>query len=723
MALGACLAADAWAGQHEPRHDLDRTQPCEQDGQRIVRLKDLEPKVINSPDVLIADADLDAARASLKREQAVAGWELFGSAGTGYYREPLDEDEIRTYNRARVVGGLSYPLLGSRAGEKVDILKAQATARQKKSLRELEKRRSLTALRKQYVRYLAAFRKQALSQAFLSDRHRVKSRLKARGSRGLLLESDKQQFLSGFYLARRNLAEAQAAMTRALDNINLLTNARLTRFRPRHPEFGSALIPGLPRVRQAILEGYPEIEVLKSDLDKAMERMRLNDHSDIQSDVRISSSASREFPDGETGASIFVGVTVRLPIDAGKAMQALSEQDRARLRKARLKLKKRTSQLVAEAEYFFRRRSAASRNVDFARQRVLSWLETLRERNLQAGRRPGDVFEKLQQARLRYYRSAMDMIEAQTEYLQHTATLLQYLDSEVTADQKTKRDKDLFQPELLQDDSMSEPSAGNDPGQEHPVRSLGFYVWNSSLLHSRRDDASFWSSLGDLAVDRLLVSFDKQGLNRLQEAPRIWSAMIETMQAAGIRCELLLGEPRWILPEYRQDLLDIIDSLPELPFDGLHLDLEPNQLDTDRYAVDYLLSELVQTLKSAQSVSPWPVGLSVHPDYLLGRRGSGGFGAAVSRLGLKEVAVMLYSTNETKTVKDLKALVRRYPKIHWTLSQSFESILSPQNSWASYAWSDFHSHIRSIRRAVPTPELPVLIQSLQEFARTHENSF
>ena len=84
---------------------------------------------------------------------------------------------------------------------------------------------------------------------------------------------------------------------------------------------------------------------------------------------------------------------------------------------------------------------------------------------------------------------------------------------------------------------------------------------------------------------------------------------------------------------------------------------------------------------------------------------------------------MMYSTNETKTVRDLKALFHRYPKIHWTLSQSFESILSPQNSWASYAWSDFHSHIRSIRRAVPTPELPVLIQSLQEFARTHENSF
>ena len=80
--------------------------------------------------------------------------------------------------------------------------------------------------------------------------------------------------------------------------------------------------------------------------------------------------------------------------------------------------------------------------------------------------------------------------------------------------------------------------------------------------------------------------------------------------------DLLLGEPLWILPKFRQELLGLIEEFADLPFKGIHLDLEPNQLAGEQYREIYLLRQLIRTLQAAKRVSQVPIGLSIHYRYL-----------------------------------------------------------------------------------------------------------
>src|SRR5256886_17253855 len=62
----------------------------------------------------------------------------------------------------------------------------------------------------------------------------------------------------------------------------------------------------------------------------------------------------------------------------------------------------------------------------------------------------------------------------------------------------------------------------------------------------------------------------------------------------GFKVELLLAEPSWILPARRSELLAIIGRLKAVPYDGLHLDLEPAQLDSAPEKAPQLLGSLAE---------------------------------------------------------------------------------------------------------------------------------
>jgi len=166
----------------------------------------------------------------------------------------------------------------------------------------------------------------------------------------------------------------------------------------------------------------------------------------------------------------------------------------------------------------------------------------------------------------------------------------------------------------------SAPKSAERPWQNRIVvkkaEDATVYVWDSQLLLDRsKIDWTFWKQFHPHGINRLLLSLDGQQIKDLafQENKTDLLNFIARAGEKNIRVELLLGEPLWILPKYRRDLLGIIQELEDIPFTGLHLDLEPNQLDQARDDNKYLLTQLVHTLQSVKSVSPWPVGLSIHP--------------------------------------------------------------------------------------------------------------
>lgn len=103
------------------------------------------------------------------------------------------------------------------------------------------------------------------------------------------------------------------------------------------------------------------------------------------------------------------------------------------------------------------------------------------------------------------------------------------------------------------------------------------YVWNSDQLIAQ---PGLWSKKQTSAVNRFLLSLNAQQISRIASNPDGLNKFLQDARQNGKKVELLLGDPDWILPEHRGDLLQIVSKLVKASFDGLHLDIEPDQLES-----------------------------------------------------------------------------------------------------------------------------------------------
>src|SRR5262249_52134431 len=125
-----------------------------------------------------------------------------------------------------------------------------------------------------------------------------------------------------------------------------------------------------------------------------------------------------------------------------------------------------------------------------------------------------------------------------------------------------------------------------------------------------------------------------------------------------------------------------VHALATMPFAGLHLDLEPNQLGKQGLDESTILDELLATLASAIRVSPWPVGFSIHPRYLAPAGDNPTFGARLDTLGIPEVTLMVYVANPVRAHEIAAPILAAHPRLAFTVAQSVEPELSREESWA-----------------------------------------
>lgn len=698
-------------------------------GMETIALTELEEGIAGAPPVLVAAAALEESLARLEREQAAAGLQILGSGGTGRYREPTDENRVRDYNQAYGRLALRYPLLGTRDQERLDILAAEAKTWEQREQMEEARLTGLKVLREAYIRYWGGARRLALSEAFLEDRAAVARALEERREEGFLLDADLQEFLSTFDLAERNLAHDRADRKRALAIINLLMRARYTAFR--------CLPPVLPpacrdeeRLTAAILDAHPEIVRLRGRVDHQMGVLKLNPLSDLDAHADLAGFASQDFPDGEAGYGVALTFNFQMPADMGQTVSARRRMARAALRQRQLELEQRSGELLAEARESLARLQAAESNLTFARQRTRAALETLRENTLRRGFLPGDSIEKLQQSRFRYYQTALDQVEAEVLHLEAQAGLLQFgagdcgiletalsgwsPDSVVTNDPASPDWLDWPKPtpEPAQDQGgTSDPET--DPG-------LGLYLWQSRLLLDAQGvPAAFWQGLRMDGIRRLLVSLDADQIRAAArpagQAPL--RRFIADAHQRGIAVELLLGEPSWILPGKRRDLMAIVQALEALPFDGLHLDLEPNQMDPSLFSEEYLLAQLVRTIAGVKQVSPWPVGISVHPRYLEETRFNVCLGCALGNLDLAEVVLMIYVATPEEAASRAAPVLQAYPELPFSVAVSVEPVVEGGASWASLGRGRAREAVRQLGSALDPHLKQVIVQSWSDWER------
>lgn len=211
--------------------------------------------------------------------------------------------------------------------------------------------------------------------------------------------------------------------------------------------------------------------------------------------------------------------------------------------------------------------------------------------------------------------------------------------------------------------------------------SQGTYIWDSRALLDPRERPRELERLRHQGMTHLLVGLSAEQVREPASAAAL-TALVRQAKAGGQQVLLLLGDPAWITPGGRPQLLELIRRYSGVELDGLHLDLEVEQLGWPVPAER--LQHWLDTLKAARQVSPWPVSISSHPRWF--EPGNNPDQPSTPCVpceleGLAAVNLMLYSRNTARVNARTQAIARRWPQLHFRLAQSVEASVEPGLSW------------------------------------------
>ncbi len=647
------------------------------------RLADLEPLVKTSAAVLAKVARLEELLAILEYERLKSGWKIVGHVRGGYMDEQLTNDDRRQYYPSQLSAGLSYPLLGKRQEEKSNLLELE-TGTQNEGLRiAIKQLDALESLRLSYSLLWGAELKAGLADAFLQDREHYLALLQKRVDTGHLLRADYLEFVSALDLAVRERAVNLSTASRARDLIHALTGIEL--------ETPLAYPPDLPAACEQLDEAVaelatnPEILLYQNNVELDLERLSLSSDFDIEADLTVRGiMGTSEYVFSDYGYGGMVSLNFSLPLNPFAAGSSSKKADQQRLRRHQRELQDKTEELKIILKDRFRRRAAERENIQFARTRLQAATELLREKTLRADHIDGDVLEQLQHARFNYYRVSVDYIEAEIRLLNSSARVLRFCPANNEQRLIAGTDWSVIKPlyETSEAVTATLPVLEPQPLLDEQKSALAVYLWRSKPYIDGTNSVELFK---EKKIGRVLISLNGEQIRGLQSEENVeeLQKLLLNCRIAGISPGILLGEPTWILPEYRKGLLEILQRLNAFSLDRIHLDLEPSQLDVEEYGLAYLSAQLLRTVQLATEVSDHPVEISIHPRLLSVDETGFCFGCGLSNLELERVVLMIYRTDIANVRRQMSAFAKNYPYLNLAVAQSVETILGPKNSYAN----------------------------------------
>ncbi|MEM8499267.1 MAG: TolC family protein [Pseudomonadota bacterium] len=258
---------------------------------------------------------------------------------------------------------------------------------------------------------------------------------------------------------------------------------------------------------------------------------------------------------------------------------------------------------------------------------------------------------------------------------------------------------------------------------ERRLETLGTYVWKShKLISSENHRQRFWSQLKSQNVNRVLLSLNGKQIRSLRDTSERGKLMQLLVEASKHRVtiELLLGEPSWVLPKHRGSLLSIIQDLESLPFDGLHLDIEPGMFDERLYDRREIMNQLADTVDEVSAISAWPLSMSLHYRDLSPGEGYC-LGCRLSEVDIDEITLMIYVSNPKRVAEIASRVSRRYPQLKFSVAQSVEPILGSEESHASAGRAKLNSRLERLKQELePYSISSLLLQSWTDLQRMSE---
>lgn len=612
------------------------------------------------------------------QSEAVSGWSLFASVHGGRTEEIASAQSSRDYNTYGYTIGASYPLLDSRRA----LLQRENLARLQREAAELRAasatRQAVQQLRELYLELWLTEAQSRLARAFLATRPTTTRALALRHEQGLLLASEQQGWLAVFAEAENHASTAAQRATMLRDHIALLTAT------PLQPQ--QELVPaGFEAESDSLPTETPEVALAQREWEQQQRALRRDNALGVQSSLELSFSDGREqWAPTIPSRNLQATLNLRMPLELGKLQQGLREEALATLESSRLAYEQARRQAMLERAQALTEYHAQAAGQRSSILELEAAQQALAERTLRSQVIP-DELEKGLQARRDYYRAARQRLEKWRQW--QLATL------RLGGLGALLRPSPTPQPVELAIPLRDKPSPKDEAlvGRSAYAVATGSYVWNSvEALHSPSELIVQWQHYG---LSRILLGLTRQQIDDPHLSEQI-SALVTKAHRAGIRVELVLGDPAWILPSGHSELLTILRYLSGLPLDGLNLDLEIEQLPDWGLKRRELTEAWFATLAAAAKVAPWPLGATFHQRHL----GLPRLGSRLRAAGVANAAVMVYSTRQNSVLASVRRAQRAFAGLPMALVQSVERQLPPGESYASQGLAPLYAISRQLQR-------------------------
>ncbi len=681
-------------------------------------LEQLETRIELSPVAQLAERAYESTRDSLNAGRIGLGVSAFGSVGYAHNHDIIDPLHSWTYNQGVAGGGLSIPVLGSRLQLEDSLSEQQVQLMQLDARRQLQRRELLARLRKAYGDYWQGQRLELLARNYLQDEPTLERVVELRTRAGLLLDADRLELLSGFSLARRDEAAGGADREVALGLMRELTGQDL--------EGGIAVRPLVPTACARKLDASddwadsdPELVGLQRVVALREINPRDNALYPVQSNVQLAYQTREDMPTGQRGGSAVLSWSFQVPVEYGSQRRLLARAAAAQLSRARLEYEIRRRELQQQRRELIARAAVLQQTAQFAAVRLAAADAAVEERSLRAVKLEGDVAEQLQRARIQHYGAAKALVEADkamvywyADWARFEMASCQPPPDGMTAAQTAT----AVRAASLRSAAAHAPDPAGVQAATAGPANRALYLWRSdewlTYATSELGERKF-AEIHSAGITRLLISLEAEQMRRAIADPSPLVRAVRSTHEHGFRVELLLGDPGWIWPEQRGGLLAIIDGLKSVPFDGLHLDLEPEQIDAAADKLPALLGLLAQTLAAASAASPWPLALSIHPRDLDVRLGDSSFAEVLLRLRISPT-IMVYVANPDRAVAIAEPLLGHYPQLSFSVALSLEKSLGPQESLWSYPEDERRRRIERVETRLAAANFSGLTLQLED---------
>jgi len=632
-----------------------------------------------------SNARLQARYAAKDQRESESGWEVFGGATVGRYHELVTEDLRDDYYGRNAAIGVRYPLLGSLARRLEAVQASERDIRVSEIELGYQRARQRLAVRSAYADWWRATQEQQLCEHVQAAARRADEQLRTRLDGQWILPSDARLMRSEWTAVTRRCAlqaDLLADVRESLRSLGVRIEADSTPV--------AMPLAGHPRPLQAwseLLQGNPRMARRDAELALAEQGRKRPWYSAIESSFNLTQSVEQRSGAGENGSGLSAGVTFSAPLDLLDYGSARNREGEARYQEALRAREQEQGTLLRELGKVLEQQRRNANEYVWRSERRAALDRIVAERRQRTGLDAGEASLRLMQAEVDHYSAGFAQISAwHAAWLQDAALRLFGDDS---GDFEA-----LLGSEWLR-------WQADEPGTQAQATNWrqGVYVWDSRALLDQQRRGAELRALREAGIGVLNVGLDAAQVAAPGRTRHALGELLREAHGQDLQVNLLLGDPAWIKPRQRGQLTALIERFSGLPFDGLHLDLEVEQLGWP--VPDQRLRDWLDTLRAAKAASPWPLQLSSHPRWFREEaRRTPCVPCELQRLDVGAISLMIYTRNAETAAARIKDIARRWPALHLRLAQSVEADQPADLSWADAGRGQLRAQTTQWQRAL-----------------------